>query len=264
MKKNCLIVIFLIGLISQIIAQEIKEPDNSKNNYFGTYFTAGISTQIHSYPNIMNYDNVQLSTEEGSRNYLSEKEYGKFGEGFLPVIGFGVNYTRQINSWFLVRPQLSYIQKGCSNRGEALIVDTDSAYYISVGDDGEKFKYNNRFHYVAFDFLLILKINKWKTKPYFQTGLRNEFLISYNVEYDIDQFSGNLVFFGLHEPSYPGNSNYKDFNRFNFGMINGIGMELYKRWYVELNTNFDFGYLVKNTDLKVRNMISTFTIGMVF
>ena len=262
MKTNLLIVIILSGFLSQIIAQGDIELDNSQKNYFSAFLKLGVSTQIHSYPNVMNYDNVQLTTDVGNRNFLSEEEYGKFGEGFLPILGFGINYTYSINSFIFFRPQLTYIQKGCSYRGHVLIENTGNSTTILVGDMGEKFKYNNRFHYLTGDLLLIFKINKWKTKPYIQTGLRNELLVIYNIDYDIDQFSSNQVTFGLFKTSYPNNTNYKDFNRLNFGMVNGFGLEFKKRWYIELDTNFDFGYVVKNTDLKVRNLISTFTVGI--
>ncbi len=253
------------SIIAQTGEQDVSTLNNPQIKRFGAFLTAGASIQIHSYPNIMNYDNVHLTTDEGNRNFVSEEEFGKYAEGYLPIIGFGLNYSIPINSWIFFKPQVGYLQKGCSYRGHVLIKQTDSTITsVSYGDEGEKFKYNNRFHYLTSDLLLILKTRRWKTKLFFQTGLRNEFLIYYNIQYDIDFFSEDPLIPGLYETSYPANSHYNDFNRFNVGMVNGFGLEFDKGWFIELNTNFDFGYLVKNTDLKVRNLISTLTVGINF
>lgn len=264
MKRNLLAAIMIMGFIMGASAQNDAKTTDQKGKKTEIFFSAGVSTQVHSYPNIMNYEHAQVSTENGNRNYLSEDEYGKTGEGFLPVIGFGINYNYSINSWLFFKPQLSYLQKGCSYRTRAIIEETGNSITIITGKDGDKYQYDNRFHYISGDLLLVLKLNQWKTKPYIQTGLRNEFLLFNTIEYDIDEFSGNDIPFDLYPSAYPANSHYIDFRKFNIGMVNGIGLELKQRFHFELNTNFDFGYVVKNSDLKVRNLISTFTFGMDF
>jgi len=226
MKIKVLIVLTLSLFINQIQAQDSIGIVDLKKKYFSLYIQSGVAMQKHSYP--------------------TEKDHGITGEGFLPIFGLGINYTYPITSWFSIRPQLNYIQKGCSYRGKI---------------SGEKVKYNNRFHYVTADILLIFKINKWNIKPYFQTGLRNELLVAYNIEYDIDRFSGNYIDF-IHEPSYPDNSNYKDFNRYNYSIINGIGVEFKKGWYLEFDTNLDLGYVVKNDNMKVWNVVTNIAIGI--
>ncbi|HMM12206.1 MAG TPA: hypothetical protein PKE03_08970 [Bacteroidales bacterium] len=57
--------------------------------------------------------------------------------------------------------------------------------------------------------------------------------MDYSIEYDVDEFSGNYIDYGLMLPSnYPINSNYANFNRMNAGLINGFGVEFKKDWFV--------------------------------
>ena len=260
MKIKILLVLGLCMLVHQIKAQDIPM-EKSKENHFGVAARFGVSTQVHSYPNVASYQHITVKTPTGTRNYMSEDDYGKYGEDLLPVWGLGINYTYRADSWFSIRPQLSYLQKGSAYRGHVNIVRNGNETSVSVGSNGDRFEFNNRFHYVAADLLFILKMNKWKTKPYFQTGLRGDLLVAHQVEYDLDEFSHSLKAFGIQD-NRPSNTNYRDFNRFNYGLVTGFGVAFSKGWYLELNTDADFGFVVRNTDLKVRNYLASLTVGM--
>ena len=252
MKKILILAAILTIFPLITFTQNASDSREKSSNNFGVYFTSGISTQIHSYPNIMNYYNAQ---------FTSEKDYGRHAEQFLLIPGIGFNYFFTVKEWFVIKPQIGYIQKGCSITEE---INKNLASNLLIYE-GESVTYKNRFHYISGDILLQFKINKWKLKPYLQIGIRNDFLINYKIEYDIDNIKPYCMIPGIDELSdmpYPDESDYKNFNTFNYGIVNGIGLEFAKRWFIEIETNLDIGYLVKNSDLKVKNSVNRISLGI--
>ncbi len=242
MKSILLSMIAMVLLTSLDIHAQSESNETSKWSPFGVGIQLGLSTQVHAYP-------------------LDDSNLGKLGEGMLPIWGLGIHYTFRKNSWFSVRPHVSYQQKGSSYRGRATIVRDGNSLSIGVGSNGDRFEFNNVFHYVGLGLNLMFKINGWKTKPYIQSGLKAEYLIARNVEYDLDEFSFHAKSFGLYD-QYPSRTNYRDFETFNYGVVNSAGVIFERGWYVELNTNFDLGYVVKHTNLEVRHYVASLTFGM--
>lgn len=247
MKKSIVFVIIVCFYIPRLLSQDSVSVNKTKKGYYSAIVHLGVSTQVHFYP--------------------KHPEDETTAEGFLPTFGAGIQYTTPITSWLSINTQLNYLQKGCTFRGRVLIETSGGTTSVSIGKEGTRFQYDNKFHYIAADLIAVFKINGWKTKPYFQTGIRSEFLMDYSIEYDIDEYSRNDVTFGgaLYQSRiYPDNSNYINFNRFNIGLINGFGMEPIKNWFVGLNLNLDLGYVVKNPNMEVRNIMLNLTFGKRF
>jgi len=246
-RLSCLIII----LLHAITGYSQNNNKHYKHNYLSVFFTAGVSTQIHSYPNISNYSYSFISyNDEPARNWTSEKEYGKQGEAPIAIFGVGINKSYVLNSWLTFRPQLSYQQKGCSSG----VISSSEVNLDGTRSDTE-YKDNNRFHYTAGDALFLFNFSQKKVHWYLQSGLRAELLISYNIPYDIDHYAGN------EDPNRRNSTDYRDFNRVNIGLITGIGVDFNKQCYLELNVNNDLGYLKNNKDFKVRNLIAFFSLG---
>ncbi|MDH5604145.1 MAG: PorT family protein [Cyclobacteriaceae bacterium] len=234
----------LIGFMTQAYGQNDPVSDRSYKENISLFMGVGVATQIHSYPT----------------RYID----ASFAEWLLPVMGAGVGYTFFNDLWFSIRPQIGYIQKGCTFRGRYSTDSTGTSIYI--GYINNNFKYNNTFHYLTADILLKFKVNTWKAKPYIITGLRNEMLLAYSVDYDISQFAYQQFIFETSEVFSYGDqvglkSKYDNFSKLNYGMVNGIGVEFTKGRFIELSVNHDIGYLINDPGLKVQNNVVVITVG---
>ena len=241
MKNQIVITFVLLGLIPSVYAQDSIQFTISNKNRFEMFIHAGVSTQIHSYPNI------------DTDGYMERP---------MPVFGIGGGYTHHINSWLSIKSRLNYLQKGCTYRG-SIHVQGNGYSIRGTRDGGVRFQYDNKFHYLSGDIMAVLKLNRWKVKPYFQTGIRNEILVHYSIDYDISEYNDYFyIFDDMYRYLYPNNTNYKDFNRFNAGVVTGAGLQFKKGWFVELNHNFDLGYVLNTPEMWVRNLNAVVTVGM--
>ena len=271
MKKILFLsILVLLGSLTCTAQKTNKSKLNPKQHKnFAVYVRIGLASQIHSYPDAYNYFSQPNHGWNSAMNDdpPTEKEFGKHVEDLLPVYGIGVNYNYQLSRTISFKPQVSYIQKGSSQRG--LAGYSTLAPTGGMASQGEfRYKYNNRFHYVSFDLMVKFNCLKWKkVKPYFQTGIRNEFLLAHSLSYDVDMHSGNDVLIGipfnvdLSNTNYPENSGYIDFNFYNIGLVNSLGFEVNNSWYFDLEVDTNLNYLVKNDKLKARNYLVSLNIG---
>jgi hypothetical protein len=214
---------------------------------------ASYTSQMHSYPNIVNNPDIQVWTDEGQRPPLSEEEYGTYLEEFLWTPGFGISYNHKLNNWLAIVSKSSYLQRGCRKEifGGQYIVKIPEMNAIRVVKTNERFL-RNRFHYLSCD--LVLKASLFRssrTQPYFFSGIRGDLLLFNKLAFDIDNVNREQ-------------SGYTGFNRWNYGIVNGIGVDFNKQWYMQIDMNNDLGYLVKNQVLKVRNVAFSATVGTYF
>lgn len=152
-------------------------------------------------------------------------------------------------------PRLSYTQKGCMHRMiySSTINDNNGNY---VGDTIiDKENLYNRFHFLSTDFLIkIGKMEYSRIQFSFYTGIRTEILMFSQANYNID-FTDFRKDYAMTETSM-----FKDFNRFSYGLINGVSLEFNKKAYLQLEMNNDLSLLVNNETMKVRNL--TFSLNM--
>lgn len=179
-------------------------------------------------------------------SYVGLDDPDQYIERFLPGIGIGFGVSKKLNRYFNIKPQISYIRKGCSGNEIPEIQPTTSPqeYYTIM----QTATYKNQFHYLSLDVLA--KIQSPKTRmlnPYFQTGLRGDALMAKSINYQVSERA---------------ESHYKDFNRLNYGMVNVLGLTFNSNYFIELEHNFDFGYLVKNEGLKVKNWVWGLNVGI--
>jgi hypothetical protein len=183
---------------------------------------------------------------------LGNDFYWYIGNEYLLTPGLGIASQIPIDKFISFKPSLSYIQRGCSKSvqdGIYFIYSPDVNSHIAVYTNDRHIQ--DRFHYMSID--LTLKIGNTlyrKVQPSFYAGLRGDLLLWKNLEYDADEHA-------MYE-----NTNYKNFNRFNFGWVSGFGLEMKHKWYVEAEMNSDLGYLVKDESLKVKNIMLSVNLGI--
>jgi len=263
MRNIILICITLLLITISAFAQN--KADNKKpkpENHFNAFVNLGMATQIHSYPDIYNYFSQPNHSWHSGDNYgpPTEKEYGKYMEDLLFSYGVGFNYNYHLNNWISLKPQISYLQKGSSYRDIGFVGGIINNEYRQI--------YDNRFHYLSLDLLIKFNIKSWdKIAIYFQTGIRNNILLGYSLEYDVDMFSHNDIqsWFDetrrLEHTPYPENSGYVGFNNYTLGLANTLGLEFTKGLNIGFEMNPDLGYLVRNDKLKVRNLLFSINVG---
>lgn len=237
-------------------------------NYFSVYYKRNWASQTHSYPDITNFylthPNYSFSSSNGD-TIPNEKTFGKHAERNLKSWGIGMAYQHELRKWLAIKGQLNYIQKGCSSYGDINTQDSDGREEVIY------YSYTNRFHYISIDAIAVFKVGKWKViQPYFYTGLRNDFLLDFKVEYDIDMMNDPSGYTGLsREDKYflgdgvdPSMVDKSKFNRYTIGMVNGIGFTIKQAVYIEFDLNHDLSYLVKSDILKVRNSMMSVNVGI--
>jgi len=256
---------FIIGIAISVVpicssAQNMVDNKKIKaDNHFSAFVNLGMANQFFSYPGIAEiYSRPGYNWNSG--HIPTEEEYGIQEEDLLFSYGVGINYNYHLNNWISFIPQVSYQQKGASERAIGAV--------SGVIERSCKHIYNNRFHYLSLDFLVKFKIKTWdKFAIYFQTGMRNDILLGHSLEYDLDEFSGNDFRRRLEEEgnlkhtNYPENSGFVGFNNYTLGLANTLGLEFKKGLNIGFEVNPDLGYMTKNDKMKVRNILFSINIG---
>ncbi len=247
MKRVLLLGLMLAGSNVSSYAQTANE---KKWSFF---VNTAYTSQMHSYPNIANTPDITVWTPEGNRPPQSEEEFGTYLEEFLLTPGLGISYNHRLNKWLTLTPKLSYLQRGCREEihGGQYSVKVADMNAISIVKTDKRFL-RNRFHYLSGD--LVLKASFFRssrTQPYFYSGIRGDLLLFKQIAFDIDNFNREQ-------------SGYTDFNRLNWGIVNGLGLDVNKKWYLQIEMNNDLGYLVNNQILKVRNVAFSVSVGRYF
>ncbi len=179
-------------------------------------------------------------------SYVGTEDQNKYIEGYLPSIGIGIGVSKRLNRYFELKPQVSYIRKGC--RGNEIpeiqpITSPQDYYYIE-----QTTTYKNQFHYLSLDMLAKIQSPRdRKINPYFQSGFRGDALLSKTINY---------------KPSQNSENDYKDFSRFNYGVVNALGITFNHNYYIEVEQNFDLGYLVNNDAIRVKNWMWGINVGI--
>jgi hypothetical protein len=201
---------------------------NKFNDHFGFYVKGNAVTQIFKKYN----DTDKYYTAESIR----------------PSPGFGVKYEHNMNKTFSVVGNLGYLQRGCYQPSYS------SYFSLNGGPWEEKIipKKVNRFHNINLDALLKISFRKNKViNPYLYTGLRGDLTFAKSIEYEIGH------------PN-PNDNSYSGFNAFNFGTVNGFGVDFNKRISLEFELNNDLGFLLKNDILRVKNLMGSINLCYYF
>jgi hypothetical protein len=135
-----------------------------------------------------------------------------------------------------LRTELGYIQKGFRSNVELTFADGTSA---GVNDD------NVVLHDLAIN--LGLKISPIVTdySPYLLIGCRGDYMISYNDVVIEEQASGLKIH--MYE------SQIEEFNKFNFGGLVGLGIDLKELFYIEIEYNPNFTKNFDSIGLSIRD-----------
>ncbi|MFV0592918.1 MAG: porin family protein [Draconibacterium sp.] len=130
---------------------------------------------------------------------------------------------KDLGNAFAIRTELGYIQKGFKNDLELLFPDGTSA-----GTNND----NVIFHDLALSLGLKIKPLKSDYSPYFLVGMRGDYMISYK-DIELEEPASGLKI-NLYE------SLIEDFNKFNFGGLVGLGVDVKGLIYFELEYNPNF------------------------
>ncbi len=261
MKTNLRLLSLLLAMPLMLASQ----PVTNSPKPFTWHLSLGYAAQVHAYP----YDLLPIQPPP---EY--DGKYDKYITGFLPVLGLGLGYSLPLTDWLAFHPRLFYQQKGTSDRQKAYMRNE----YI-INDAGERvlekvkvegYKLNNRFHYLSADLLLQAKLGKRKLQPYLLAGIRNDMLLTYSLDFDLDNYSGNNVYpnlpfqHRLEDTPYPENSNYRDFKRHSIGWLFGLGVEVSDCWHIGLELSYDLNHMVNAPKMKVNNSTAVVVLGMRF
>lgn len=246
MKKLTLLGLTLFTLNSVILAQNVFK------NTLGIYLKGNAASQIHWYPGINQYIDYfygENPTGYINEDYYTEEEFGRYATNKLLSMGIGICYEHTISKRFSLVSNIGYLQRG-SSEGKTKIEQENYNGTVILTEIQKK---ENIFHNATVDIRL-----KWRNKnkrnviPYLFSGLRVDYTLARNIEYQIDKAN-----------PFP-ESSYKDFNRLNYGIVYGAGLSIMQNFYVETEINNDIGYLVNNNILKVRNTLFSINIGYKF
>lgn len=168
----------------------------------------------------------------------SDSKY-KFGvQAFLQA-------EKDFGNLLALRTEFGYIQKGFRNNLELISVDGASA-----GTNNE----NLILHDLAFDIGLKIKPLKTDFSPYFLAGLRGDYMISYK---DIEhEEPGSGLKFNMYK------STIEEFNKFNFGGLLSLGIDIMDLIYFEIEYNPNFTKNLDKTGLSIKDNCWGAKIGL--
>lgn len=246
MKKLTFWGLTFLALNSAAIAQPVSK------NTLGIYLKGNAVSQTHWYPGINRY--IDYFYNENPTGYINEdlfteENFGRYATNNLLSIGIGICYEHTISKRFSLISNIGYLQRG-SSEGKTKIEQENNNGTVILTEIQKK---ENIFHNATADIQI-----KWRNKnirnviPYVFSGLRVDYTLTRNIEYQIDKAN-----------PFP-ESSYKDFNAFNYGIASGVGLTIMQNFYIETEMNNDIGYLVNNNILKVRNTLFSINIGYKF
>jgi len=168
----------------------------------------------------------------------SDNEY-KFGfQAFLQA-------EKDFGNLLALRTEFGYIQKGFKNNLELTFADGTSA-----GTNNE----NVILHDLALDIGLKIKPLKTDYSPYLLAGLRGDYMISYK---DIElEEPGSGLKFNIYE------STIEEFNKFNFGGLLCLGIDIKDLIYFEIEYNPNFTKSLDKTGLSIKDNCWGVKIGL--
>ncbi|GAB1405688.1 MAG: porin family protein [Lentimicrobiaceae bacterium] len=150
----------------------------------------------------------------------SDNEYKPGLQAFLHV-------DKDLGDLFALRTELGYIQKGFK---------TNVALVFPDGTEAGRVTDNVIFHDLALNLGLKVKPLKIDYSPYFMVGLRSDYMIDYK-DIEVEEPNSGMKIGIL-------KSTIDEFNKFNFGGLIGLGIDIKDLIYfeIEYNPNFTKSY----------------------
>ena len=171
-------------------------------------------------------------------NVDSDNEY-KFGlQAFLQA-------EKDFGDLLAMRTEIGYIQKGFKNNITLTFADGTEA-----GTNND----NVILHDLALNLGLKVKPLKIDYSPYFLVGLRGDYMIAYK---DIELEEPNS---GMKMGMYK--STIDEFNKFNFGGLIGLGIDIKDMIYFEIEYNPNFTKNFDDTGLSIKDNCWGAKIGL--
>lgn len=168
----------------------------------------------------------------------SDNEY-KFGlQAFLQA-------EKDFGNILAVRTEFGYLQKGFKN---------NLTYTFSDGTPATFYNDNVVLHDLALNLALKVKLLKSEISPYLLVGFRGDYMISYK-DIEIEEPSSGLKF-NMYE------STIEEFNKFNVGGLIGLGINLKKLFYFEIEYNPNITKNLDNEGLSIRDNCWGAKIGL--
>ena len=244
--------IAFLGLTFLALNASIEGQERSKDEFY-FYLKGNLASQIQSYPDeglAFYIDSIKTQDPDAYFNdkYSTEKGFGKYQERSIPTIGLGIKYKHELNKNFNLIINGGFIIKGSFEGSHEI----NHYGYDGVLEWTEEIpKKTNRFYNLNADVLIKWNTAKYKIiKTYLYSGIRGDMNLHNIIEYQIDDLVSPYRY-----------SSYYGFNRFTYGLVNGIGLSINRKLLLELELNNDIGYLVRNRNLKVRNQLVSFNIA---
>ena len=151
---------------------------------------------------------------------------------------------REINKLFSFKPEIGYIQKGFVDNNEFVNVDGSSAGMIDK---------NVIFHDLELNIGLKITPFTIKLKPYGLLGIYGDYMLGYKDAVFKENGSGHE--FNVYEDQI------EDFNKSNLGCFVGLGLEAYKKIYIEFTVSPTFTNRFNDSSLKINDNSMELKLG---
>lgn len=175
---------------------------------------------------------ASYSTQIWDYKLITMDQDNKYGFGLQSFL----QAEKDFGNHFTLRAEGGYIQKGFKNNKS--FTSTDGSFVKTSND-------NVTLHNLALNLGIKIKPLKFDYSPYLLLGVRSDYLISYNdVEFE-ESASGKK--FKMYE------STIEDFNKFNFGGLIGLGLDINGLMYLEFEYNPNFTKNYNDPGLSVRD-----------
>ena len=173
----------------------------------------------------------------------TKPEDGTFQWNWLSTYGVGIQCQKDIFKNTVARYGVSYIKKGFR----------DMWQYGAIGTDVvESNTLKNEFEYISFDVLLKRYLSKLRLlRPYICVGIRTDYL-----------FKTKLQSLSTTQSLFEPFKSYSNFNKLSGGWLLGIGAEINKLLFIELEVNKDLTKTINNERLIAKNVICSLNLGI--
>lgn len=215
----------ILGLTMFLINSSLMAQDLPEHS-FGIYLKGNLSSQVFEYPTY-------------------EDEYGSYMEEYLKTFGGGIRYEYIFSKGFSLIGNIGYLQRGCFiDERITRCYDLNNQVVASLYPERR-----NLFHNTNADLLFKVRLKRSAFfNPYIYAGIRIDYNWSEVIEYQID------------DETFKNTSGYYGFNKFTYGYLIGGGVNINKRFGVEVELNSDLRRLIKNEYLKTKHVMLSLNI----
>jgi hypothetical protein len=197
---------------------------------FGQEYIFGINPKINSATQLIRSSSINSA---GIASKSTEQQDN------LTTWGLSAFAEKKSKNHFSTILNIGYCQKGFSYPVQTLDSNSAAINY------GLKLKFN----YINLDLVEKVRLNKRTINPYFQVGVRFDYLL--NKQFDKAIKNMNLDVYGG-----------KAYNNYDVGFVSAIGVEIKKIAWVNFETNMDVLRPVSTNSISVRNWLWTFNLGI--